>query len=82
MWGLALSSPWRESCSLQAEAAFHLVSLRDGLYNDSTCRVYESTLKRLMYYDQRQFDPVWIAENEACSSQSSVRTEPPCNPSS
>ena len=49
--------------ALQAEAGFHLVSLRDRLCNESTCLVHDSTLKRPVYYDESHFDPVWIAEN-------------------
>ena len=49
--------------ALQAEAGFHLVSLRDRLCNESTCRVYDSTLKRPVYSDESHFDPMWIAEN-------------------
>ena len=49
--------------ALRAEAGFHLVTLRDRLCNELTCRVYDSTLKRPVYYDESHFDPVWIAEN-------------------
>ena len=44
-------------------AGFHLASLRPVLCNATTCRVYDSLLKRPIYVDERHFDPVWMAAN-------------------
>ena len=48
---------------LAVEPGFHLVTVRDKLCTESTCRVYDRTLKRPVYRDESHFDSVWIAEN-------------------
>jgi peptidoglycan/LPS O-acetylase OafA/YrhL len=39
---------------------YHLVSLRPTLCDATTCKVYDTVLKRPVYANDRHFDPIWM----------------------
>ncbi|HEY0817439.1 MAG TPA: acyltransferase family protein [Rhizobacter sp.] len=61
---LSAQTAWLEPLfdALRGTPRFHRVSLRDVLCDTQRCRLYDSVLKRPVFFDESHFDPVWIAQ--------------------
>jgi peptidoglycan/LPS O-acetylase OafA/YrhL len=61
---LTAQTAWLEPLfdTLRGTPRFHRVSLRDVLCDADRCRLYDTVLKRPVFFDESHFDPVWIAQ--------------------